>query len=175
MRRWLLWLPLVGILLLGAFLLLKLQQPRDEFVHSAMIGKPLPAFAFPAMIEGTSGIASKDYADGKPRLINLFGSWCAPCIAEAPQLEALKRAGVEIDGVALHDTPKDVGTFLSQHGNPYRRIGDDRDWQIPVILGSTGVPETYVIGGDGRIAYQHIGEIRPEHVQMLLKKLRDAR
>lgn len=174
MRRGWVWLPLAVVVLLGNFLYYRLKQPRDEFVHSTMIGKPLPAFTLQPIIEGAEGLSNGNYGDGKPRLINLFGSWCVPCIAEAPQLEALKRGGAEIDGIALKDTPQAVSAFLSNHGNPYRRIGNDSEWQMPVMLGSTGVPETYVIGGDGRILYQHIGEIRADDVPMLLKKLEAA-
>lgn len=175
MRRWIIWLPLIGALLLGAFLFLRLEQPRDEFVRSAMVGKPLPAFDLPPVAEGMAGLRSSDFADGKPRLINLFGSYCIPCIAEAPQLDALKKAGVEIDAIAISDKAEGVATFLARYGNPFSRIGNDPTGAMQLAFGATGVPETYVIGGDGKIFYQHIGEIRDDDVPMLLKKLEAAR
>ncbi len=173
-RKLIFWVPLMILALLGGIAIYGLVAPKDDFVHSALVGQKLPAFELPPATEGVEGISSTSIATGKPRLLNLFGSWCAPCIAEAPQLEALKQAGVQIDGIALRDTPEAVARFLTQNGNPYARIGNDPDWRMPVTLGSTGVPETYVIAGDGRIIYQHIGEIRAEHVPMLLKKLEQA-
>lgn len=175
MRRWLIWLPLVGALLLGALLLLKLEQPRDEFVRSAMVGKPLPTFNLPSVVEGVAGFSNRDFADGKPRLLNLFGSYCIPCIAEASQLDALKKAGAEIDAIAISDKPEGVAVFLARYGNPFTRIGDDPTGAMQLALGASGVPETYVIAGDGRILYQHIGEIRDDDVPMLLAKLKGAR
>lgn len=175
MRRWLIWLPLVGALLLGAFLLLKLEQPRDEFVRSAMVGKPLPTFNLPPVVESVAGFSNRDFADGKPRLLNLFGSYCIPCIAEAPQLDALKKAGAEIDAIAISDKADGVAVFLARYGNPFTRIGDDPTGAMQLALGASGVPETYVIAGDGRILYQHIGEIRADDVPMLLAKLKGAR
>jgi cytochrome c biogenesis protein CcmG, thiol:disulfide interchange protein DsbE len=149
--------------------------PKDDQVHSAMVGKKLPEFALPPATIRVESLSSRDMADGKPRLLNIFASWCIPCKAEAPQLESLKKAGVEIDAVAIRDKPEDVAAFLAEFGNPYRRIGSDSEMAIQLKLGSSGVPETYVIGGDGTILYQHIGDIRAEQVPMLLDKLRAAK
>jgi cytochrome c biogenesis protein CcmG, thiol:disulfide interchange protein DsbE len=171
-RSWLLWLPLAIVAFLGGWFIYGLAVPKDDLVHSAMIGKKLPEFALPPATAGVEGLASGNMADGTPRLLNIFASWCIPCKAEAPQLEALKKAGVEIDAIAIRDKPEDVAAFLSEFGNPYRRIGADNEMAIQLKLGSSGVPETYVIGGDGTILYQHIGDIRQEHVPMLLEKLR---
>lgn len=173
-RRLILWVPLILVALLGGFMLRQLSQPRDEFVHSQLIGKKLPGFALGPAFDGALGVSSKNMADGKPRLLNIFASWCIPCQAEAPQLDMLAKAGVEIDAIAVRDKPEDVRTFLKQYGNPYARIGTDPEMHMQVLLGSTGVPETYVIGGDGTIIYQHIGDIREEHVPMLLKKIEEA-
>jgi cytochrome c biogenesis protein CcmG/thiol:disulfide interchange protein DsbE len=114
-------------------------------------------------------------ADGTPRLLNIFASWCIPCRAEAPHLETLKEAGVQIDAIAIRDRPEDVAAFLAEFGNPFRRIGADTELAVQLKLGSSGVPETYVIGGDGTILYQHIGDIRAEHVPMLLDRLKAAK
>ena len=113
-------------------------------------------------------------AGGKPRLLNIFASWCVPCAAEAPQLMVLKQAGVEIDAIAIRDARADVDGFLARNGNPFARIGLDARSAVQIALGSSGVPETFVIDGAGRIAYQHIGEIRADDVPMILEKLRDA-
>jgi cytochrome c biogenesis protein CcmG, thiol:disulfide interchange protein DsbE len=174
-RRWLLWLPLAVIAFIGGLAIYGLLVPHDSAIRSAMIGRKLPEFVLPAATVGATGISNTAMADGKPRLLNIFASWCIPCKAEAPQLEALKAAGAEIDGIAVRDKPEDVAAFLDEFGNPFRRIGADSQMAVQLALGSSGVPETYVIGGDGTILYQHIGDIRAEHVPMLLNKLRDAR
>jgi cytochrome c biogenesis protein CcmG, thiol:disulfide interchange protein DsbE len=175
MRSWTLWVPLAVLALLAALVVYGLSQPKDPFVHSKMVGQKLPAFTMPAATSGTEGLSNTDFVDSKVRLLNIFASWCIPCRAEAPQLEALVKSGVEIEGIALRDTPEDVAAFLKQYGNPYGRIGADPDMRIQLALGSSGVPETYVIGGDGTILYQHIGDIRAENVPMLLAKVRAAR
>ena len=174
MDRWKIWLPLIAFSFFGGLALYGLVAPKDEFVRSQLIGQKLPAFELPAATAGIEGLSSSDFNDGKPRLLNFFGSWCAPCKQEAPHLETLAKAGVEIHAIALRDKPEDVAEFLKQYGNPFRRIGLDNDARLQVMLGSTGVPETYVIGGDGTILFQHIGDIRAENVPMLLQKLKVA-
>ena len=173
-RPWLLWIPLAVVAFIGGLAIYGLAVPKDEQVHSAMIGRKLPEFALPAATPGVQPLSNKDMADGTPRLLNIFASWCIPCKAEAPQLEALNAAGVEIDAIAIRDRPEDVAAFLAEFGNPFRRIGSDSEMAVQLKLGSSGVPETYVISGDGTILFQHIGDIRAEHVPMLIKKLKAA-
>ncbi len=163
----------VAALLFGLFAY-QLSQPKDEFVASAMIGKPIPAFDLRPAVDGQLGLSSADLADGKPRLVNIFASWCVPCRAEAPQLETLREQGAEIVGIAIRDRPEDVAAFLQVYGNPFTRIGADDISEVQLSLGSSGVPETFVVDGNGVITYQHIGDIRPEHVQTLLYELREA-
>lgn len=169
-----LWLPLaifVGLLALAAT---QLSRPADAAIESAMVGKPLPQFTLKPAIDDLPGLSSADFADGKPRLLNIWASWCIPCAAEAPQLEALKAAGVEITGVAIRDKPEDVEAFLARYGNPYARLGADNVSEVQMKVGSSGVPETFVIDGKGVIRYQHIGDIRAPDVAMLLGKLEEA-
>jgi cytochrome c biogenesis protein CcmG, thiol:disulfide interchange protein DsbE len=174
-RPWLLWLPLAVVAFIGGLAIYGLVVPKDDMLHSAMVGQKLPEFALPPATIGVEGLSNRNLADGKPRLLNIFASWCIPCKAEAPYLEALKKSGVEIDAIAIRDKPEDVAAFLAEFGNPFRRIGSDSEMAVQLKLGSSGVPETYVIGGDGTILYQHIGDIRAEHVPMLLEKLKAAR
>jgi cytochrome c biogenesis protein CcmG, thiol:disulfide interchange protein DsbE len=174
-RPWLLWLPLAVVAFIGGLAIYGLVVPKDDMLHSAMVGQKLPEFALPPATIGVEGLSNRNLADGKPRLLNIFASWCIPCKAEAPYLEALKKSGVEIDAIAVRDKPEDVAAFLAEFGNPFRRIGSDSEMAVQLKLGSSGVPETYVIGGDGTILYQHIGDIRAEHVPMLLEKLKAAR
>ncbi len=135
----------------------------------------MPYFELPPAIEGVSGIASTSFADGTPRLLNIWASWCLPCIAEAPQLERLRSEGAEIVGIAIRDRPEDVARFLAQNGNPYSAIGRDDLSEVQLAIGSSGVPETFVIDGEGIIRYQQIGDIRASDVPVLLEKLREAR
>jgi cytochrome c biogenesis protein CcmG, thiol:disulfide interchange protein DsbE len=177
MARWKLWLPLVLLLSVGALALYRLSTPRDDFVHSHMVGQKLPSFVMPAALANTPALRSTDFADGTPRLLNIFASWCIPCRAEAAQLDTLKKAGVQIYSVALPDRADDpytLAAFIAEFGNPYAKAGLDEAMQIQLALGSSGVPETYVIGGDGTILYQHIGDIRADDVPMLLAKLKAA-
>ena len=152
-----------------------LTQPKDQNVPSQMIEQPLPEFSLKPALEGMPGASRADFVGGEPRLLNIWASWCLPCIAEAPHLERLKQEGVEIIGVAVRDTPEAVEGFLSRHGNPYTRIGSDDISSLMLEIGASGVPETYVIDGAGNIRYQHIGDIREEHVPMLLEKLEEVK
>jgi cytochrome c biogenesis protein CcmG/thiol:disulfide interchange protein DsbE len=105
----------------------------------------------------------------------VFASWCLPCAAEAPQLLQLKQAGAVIEAVAIRDRPEDIGDFLKRYGNPYQRIGSDPTSSVQIAIGSSGVPETFVIDGKGIIRHQHIGDIRSENVPELLAELEKAR
>lgn len=176
MSRGKLWLPLIGFVLLIAVGIYGLRGSGGEaVVKSALVGKPLPEFALPPMVAGKPGLKRADLATGKPRLLNVFASWCVPCIAEAPQLMRLKAAGVEIDAVAIADTPQAIAAFLARNGDPYARIGDDRQRMVQIGIGSSGVPETFVIDGQGRIAMQHIGDIRADDVPKLLAAVEAAK
>lgn len=173
-KNWLIWAPLALFAFLGGIFLYGLVEPKDEYVRSNLVGRPLPEFALPAATESVQGLSNTDFADGKPRMLNIFASWCLPCKAEAPFLEQIKEAGVEIHAIAIRDKPEDVAAFLAEHGNPFVRIGADMDMLIQLKLGSSGVPETYLIDGKGRIIHQHIGDIRAEHVAPLIAKLKEA-
>lgn len=173
-RRWALWLPLAVFGLFVALVMAGLLRPASRDVVSTMIGKPLPQFALRAAIDERPGLSAADFKSGKPRLLNIFASWCIPCAAEAQQLARLKAQGVEIDGIAIRDQRADLTAFLARNGNPYTRIGADDVRAVQLALGSSGVPETFVIDGRGVIRYQHIGEIRPEHIALIMDQLREA-
>ena len=176
MRRLRIILWIIVMLAAGLFGLFayQLSQPKNDFVQSAMVGQPMPAFDLPPATESRPGLSSADLTDGSPKLLNVFASWCVPCRAEAPQLEALERSGAQIVAVAIRDRPEDVDRFLQIYGNPFTRIGSDDISEVQMAIGSSGVPETFVISGDGTITYQHIGDIRAEHVPLLLEELRKA-
>jgi cytochrome c biogenesis protein CcmG/thiol:disulfide interchange protein DsbE len=169
--RWILLALVAGLLGLFAYML---SQPKDEFVESAMIGEPIPPFDLPPIVTDRPGLSSADLADGQAKLLNVFASWCVPCIAEAPNLAKLEASGATIVGIAIRDRPEDAAAFLAANGNPFSRIGRDDISSVQLSLGSSGVPETFVIDGRGVIRYQHIGDIRDEHVPVLLAELREA-
>ncbi len=172
---WRLWVPLFAFALFVGLAAYQLTQPKDDFVESRMVGEALPYFDLPPAMEGAEGISNATFADGKPRLLNIWASWCLPCIAEAPHLESLKEQGAEIVGVAIRDRPEDIARFLARHGNPYSRIGRDDLSEVQLAIGSSGVPETFVIDGKGVIRYQHIGDIRADDVPVLLAELEKVR
>lgn len=174
-RPWLLWAPLCAFGILVAVVAWGLYRPADRTVYSRMVGQPLPDFALDPVAPGKPGLSSADFRKGSPRLLNVFASWCVPCVAEAPQLMTLKAAGVPIDAIAIKDTPDAVSRFLSRNGDPYARVGDDRHSRVQLALGSSGVPETFVVDGKGVIVKQHVGDIRREDVPALLQALADAK
>lgn len=170
-NRWILFVPLaIMALLFGAFIY-RLTTPNDTLIQSQWIDKPMPLFDLPPATAGVEGLKSSQLADGRPRLVNVFASWCIPCRAEAPQLEALKRAGVPIDGIAIRDRPDDVAAFLNEFGNPFDRIGSDQQSSVQIALGSSGVPETFLIDGKGVIREQIQGVILADDVPGIIAKL----
>ncbi|MDR2857915.1 MAG: DsbE family thiol:disulfide interchange protein [Novosphingobium sp.] len=173
-RSWMLWLPLAAFAGFVVLVMVGLLRPADREVASAMIGKPLPPFDLRPAIPERPGLSRKDFAGGKPRLLNIFASWCIPCAVESSQLDALAKQGVEIDGIAIRDRREDVAAFLARNGNPFARIGADDVSAVQMAIGSSGVPETFVIDGRGVIRYQHIGEIRAGQVPLILRKLKEA-
>lgn len=173
--RVLLWVPLALFAFFAGVAGYMLTQEKDQFVESAMIGQPLPEFALKPAFANLPGADRSDFVGGGPRLLNIWASWCLPCIAEAPQLETLKAQGAEIVGIAIRDRPEDVANFLAQHGNPYSRIGSDPISEVQLAVGSSGVPETFVIDAKGIIRYQHIGDIREDDIAVLLAELEKAR
>jgi len=175
MSRALRFVPLAVLLAFVVFVAWRLINPADTTIRSRLAGQPVPEFALPPALPGRATLASADLATGKPRLVNIFASWCVPCIAEAPVLGELERRGVAIDGIAIRDKPEDVADFLARNGDPYQRIGADMQSSVQMALGSSGVPESFVVDGRGIIRYQHVGPIMPQDVQTVLAELGKAR
>ena len=172
-----LWLAL-PLIVFALFLLAvgwRLSSPPDPTVKSRLIGQPVPEFKLAQAVPNKAALSSAGLKGQGPRLVNLFASWCVPCIAEAPVLVDLKRRGVPIDGIAIRDAPADVAEFLAEHGDPFQRIGADPQSQLQMALGSAGVPESFIVDGRGVIRYQHVGAIMPQDVPTILAELEKAR
>jgi cytochrome c biogenesis protein CcmG/thiol:disulfide interchange protein DsbE len=167
--------PLAVLLLIIIALVWRLATPVDTNVSSKLAGQSVPSFALPAALSSKPALTSADLATGQPHILNIFASWCVPCIGEVNVLQALKARGVIIDGIAVHDQPQDLADFLSRNGDPYERIGSDRESRVQIALGSSGVPESFIVDGKGVIRYQHIGAIEPSDVPMILSRLEQAR
>ncbi len=167
--------PLVLLLVVVAALVWRLATPADTTVPSKLEGKPVPAFTLPAVVPAKAGLSSKDLASGQPRLVNIFASWCVPCITEVRVLQELARRGARIDGIAVRDRPEDIAEFLVRNGDPYERIGGDAQSQVQIALGSSGVPESFVVDGKGVIRYQHIGPVEADDLPLILAKLEQSR
>src|SRR3546814_14842361 len=136
-------------LLFGAFLY-RLSVPDDRLIESQWIDKPMPLSDLPPATAEGAGLKSSDLADGRPRLVNIFASWCIPCRSEAPQLEALKAAGLPIDGLALRDRPADVAAFLRENGKPSDRIGAYVHGTVAPTLPVSAVPEPLLARGPAK-------------------------
>jgi cytochrome c biogenesis protein CcmG/thiol:disulfide interchange protein DsbE len=167
--------PLAILLLIVVALVWRLATPLDTTVHSKLEGKAVPAFTLAPALPTKPAVSSFDLATGRPRLVNVFASWCVPCIDEVKILQGLKDRGVSIDGIDIRDRADDVAAFLARNGDPYERIGSDPQSQVQIALGSSGVPESFIVDGKGIIRYQHIGAIEAKDVPTILSKLEQAR
>ena len=157
-------LALVVVLGIGLTL-----DPRK--VPSPLIGKPVPEFSLPPVKGRTLGLASADLK-GEVSLVNVFASWCIACRQEHPLFMQLKAAGtVAIHGINYKDKPEDAAQWLDELGDPYTRTGADLDGRVSIDWGVYGVPETFVVDRDGRIAYKQIGPITPQALRDTLLPL----
>lgn len=152
-------------------------NPRE--IPSVLVGKPVPEFALPPVDRQALGFSAADLK-GEVRLVNVFASWCAACEEEHPLLTRLAAAGtVPIYGLNYKDDPEDARRWLNRLGNPYARIGADRDGRVAIDWGVYGVPETFVVDRQGRIAYKHIGALKEgvlkERIMPLIARLRAPR
>jgi cytochrome c biogenesis protein CcmG/thiol:disulfide interchange protein DsbE len=175
MSRALRFLPLIVLVAFVAVVIWRLDRPADEKIPSRLLGQTVPAFALAPAVPGKPGLTSVDLTTGQPRLVNIFASWCVPCIAEAPLLLELKRTGVPIDAIAIRDRPEDVANFLVRHGDPFERVGADPESRVQLAIGSSGVPESFIIDGRGIIRYQHLGPIEPGDVPTILRQWKAAK
>jgi cytochrome c biogenesis protein CcmG/thiol:disulfide interchange protein DsbE len=141
--------PVVFAALAGLFAAGMWNDDGDQ-LPSALIGQSAPSLA-PEPLPGLPPLDPAVLADGEVKLVNFFASWCAPCRVEHPQLTALAAEGLPIYGIAYKDDPAKSVAFLEELGNPYRAAGQDPRGRMAVDWGVYGVPETFVVAGDGTI------------------------
>lgn len=133
----------------------------------------MPAFALNGFPVGSPMITDTVIRQAqKPVVINFFASWCAPCIAEFPQLHALKKTGIPIIGIAFQDSPDALARLLATYGNPFSNIGFDADGTTGVAWGIRGIPETFGVAKDGRLLWRQAGELTPASAGELAQLLR---
>lgn len=167
-------LPVLLFAALAAALAIGLTLKPGE-IPSGRVSQPAPEFSVPELAGGGS-FSTADLRDGRMKLLNIFASWCEPCRGENALFLALQRQGVVIFALDYKDDAREAELFLKGLGNPFERIGVDADGRVGIDFGISGVPETFVIDGDGRIIYQHIGPLSEDDVvTRLLPLLRKGR
>ena len=161
--RLVLLLPVAVFGLLGAAFYWGLWN-KDDVLPSPLIGRPVPEFTLPPIEGRQDGLSSADL-QGQISLVNVWASWCVPCRTENPLMVELAESGtVPIYGINYKDDPEAALAFLEELGDPFTRIGADRSGRVAIDWGVYGLPETFVIDAEGRIAYKHVG---PFNRQML--------
>lgn len=152
----------IGFLVLFA---IGLTLPPPQEIDSAYKYKSLPVFSLPPLFDEGEALTAQNLRSGEPVLLNIFASWCAPCRAEHGVLMDLKARGVPIYAINYKDTRAAGQRFLNRLGNPYRAIGFDRNGATALDLGVYGVPETFVINGDGHVQMRHVGPLSAQDVR----------
>jgi cytochrome c biogenesis protein CcmG/thiol:disulfide interchange protein DsbE len=174
-RRLIVLVPLVMFLALAGLFLFRLGSGDPSRLPSALIGRPVPDTPLPP-VDGlvrdgspVPGIASADFT-GPVTLVNVWASWCVPCHDEAPLLMKLaddKR--LRLIGINYKDQPENARRFIGRYGNPFAAVGADQNGRASIDWGVYGVPETFVVGRDGRIAFKLVGPITPDNLETTLK------
>jgi cytochrome c biogenesis protein CcmG/thiol:disulfide interchange protein DsbE len=169
-------LPLVLFLAVAAMFFFRLLGPSDHTIlRSVLIGHPAPQTSLPAVAglvrdgQPVPGLSNEDFK-GAVTLVNVWASWCIPCHDEAPllvQLAADKR--IRVVGINQKDQPDNARRFLGRYGNPFAAVGADLNGRASIEWGVYGVPENFIVGRDGRIAYKLVGPVTPENLEHLVK------
>ena len=174
-RRFFVLVPLVVFLGLVLLFLIRLFAGDPARIPSALIGHPAPQTDLPpvaglerngAPVPGIDAAGFK----GAVTLVNVWASWCVPCHDEAPLLMSLAGdSRLRVVGINYKDEPDNARRFLGRYGNPFAAVGADRSGRAAIEWGVYGVPETFVVGRDGRIAYKLVGPITPDNLSAVLK------
>ena len=174
-RRWVVALPLLGFMAVAGLFLLRLYGGDPSKIPSALIGRPAPQTALPALeglVNNGVPVPGLDPAlfKGKVSVVNVWASWCVPCHDEAPLLTELgKDKRLQLVGINYKDTPDNARRFLGRHGNPFAAAGTDQNGRASMEWGVYGVPETFIVGRDGRIAYKLVGPITEQNLERVIR------
>ena len=174
-RSWLIVLPLIVFLALAALFLLRLGAGDPSRIPSALIGHPAPQTSLPplqGLLSNGARVPGLDPANfmGKVSVVNVWASWCVPCHEEAPFLtELAKDNRLQLIGINYKDVPDDARRFLSRYGNPFASVGVDGNGRAAIEWGVYGVPETFIVGRNGKIAYKLVGPITPDNIDSALR------
>ncbi len=165
--------PLIFAGLAGMFIWgMGREDPKQ--LPSALAGKDAPPVQLTPLGTGAP-FTDADLRDGEIKLVNFWASWCAPCRVEHPNLEALAAEGVEILGVNYKDTPEQALKFLGDLGNPYAAIGADATGRMALDWGVYGVPETFVVDGDGKVLFRFAGPVTERVIESRLRPVLEGR
>ena len=163
-RLWMLVPALAALVIIGVFWAMLGREGADD-LPSTLIGRPAPEFALPPVRPGDAeGLATRDLKTPGAKVVNIWASWCGPCRIEHPELERLAAMGVTVHGINYKDEIDAAMRFLTELGDPYDRIGRD-EGRVGIEWGVYGVPETFVLDGEGRIVYKHIGPIQNDDLE----------
>ncbi len=166
MRRLLFLIPVIVFGAVGIGLAVGLTRDPGT-LPSALIDHPVPVFDLPALDGHGDGLSSEDLK-GRVSLVNVFASWCVPCRVEQPVLMKLAQSGVAIYGIDYKDPPEKARAWLAEMGDPFKKIGADRNGRVGIDWGVYGVPETFVIDAEGRIRHKHVGPIQARDLEQTL-------
>jgi cytochrome c biogenesis protein CcmG, thiol:disulfide interchange protein DsbE len=174
-RRMLVLVPLVAFLALAALFVLRLGAGDPSRIPSALIGRPAPRTDLPPLPglerdgKAVPGLNSAEF-QGRVTVLNVWASWCVPCREEAALLMTVAAdPRVNVVGMNYKDQPDNARRFLGRYGNPFAANGTDGNGRAAIEWGVYGVPETFVLGRDGRIAYKLIGPVTPDNLEAALK------
>jgi len=166
-------LPLLAFLALAVLFAFALGSGDPSRIPSALIGQPAPTANLPPVeglrVDGEQlpGFDGADLTNGNVHIVNIWASWCGPCRLEHEHLMALRelRPGAELYGINYKDTPEAAARFIRQLGNPFDAVGEDQRGRVGVEWGVTGVPETFVVDGDGIIIHKLTGPINADNLR----------
>jgi cytochrome c biogenesis protein CcmG, thiol:disulfide interchange protein DsbE len=170
--RLLLLLPVLLFAVIGVFLAFGLGRDPQR-LPSALIDKPAPEFELPPLAGRDERGFSRADLGGEPMLVNVFASWCVPCRIEHPMLNRLAQDGITVHGINYKDAPEDARAWLDELGDPFARIGSDRNGRVGIEWGVYGVPETFVIDAQGRIVHRHVGPLQARDLERTILPLLD--